>query len=123
MAPTRRGYVLVLVLVLLTLAAAAMAGIARASMLKAVRAASAAADLQRRWTVLRCRAVLLPKAEEVLSRDSGRDSERRLEIVLGGQPVTLVFGDEQAKANVNSIYRASGSSAAERTIRQIIGNM
>jgi len=118
-----RGYVLVMVLVLLAIAAAAMAGVCRASMLKAVRAASAADELQRRWTVLRCRAVLLPKAEAVLSRGEGRESEVRREIIVGGQPVTLVFGDEQAKANVNSIYRATGLAGAERVVRQVVGNI
>ena len=121
--PCRRGYVLVLVLVLLTVAAAAMAGVCRASMLKAVRAASAADELQRRWTVLRCRAVFLPKAETILSRGDGAASEVRRDIVFGGQPVRLIFGDEQAKANANSIYRAQGLAATERTVRQMVGNV
>ena len=70
----RRGYVLLLVLFVLALAAAAMAGVCRMSLEKAVQAGRAEADLRRRWAVVSCRAVLLPKAEDLVAQ---RESFRR----------------------------------------------
>src|SRR3954469_11264965 len=105
--PRRRGYALLMVLLVLALAAAALAGVCRLSLEKAVRASRAAEDLQRRWGVITCRSVLLPRAEDVLSaaQADGPTAETRREIRLGDLSFTLVFGDEQAKANVNLLYR------------------
>ena len=50
-----------------------------------------------------CRSVLLPKAEAVLSAADPPAAEARRDLRLGGQTFTLVFGDEQAKANVNRL--------------------
>ena len=45
--------------------------------------------------------------------------EVRREIRLGRQSFTLVFGDEQAKANVNRLYRTGGLAEAERGVRTL----
>jgi hypothetical protein len=113
-----RGYVLVMVLLVLAIAAAALAGACRMSLERALFAERAQEDLQRRWGVVTCRSVLLPKAEAVLSQGPP-SSEARRELHLNGTTVTLVFGDEQAKANMNRLYRAGGLSAAERAARQL----
>ena len=42
------------------------------------------------------------------------------EVRLNGQPLTLVFADEQAKANVNLLYAQGGLSGAEREVRSIV---
>ena len=120
--PPRRGYVLPLTLLLLAVAAAALAGVCRASFEKAVQAAGAREDLQRRWAVTSCRAALLPKAARVLesARAASEPSpEVRLHLTLGGSPVELVFGDEQAKANVDVLYRSGGRAGAERAVREL----
>lgn len=124
-----RGYVLLLTLLLLAVAAAALAGVCRASLQKAVQAGRAQDDLQRRWTVVSCRAALLPKADAVLAAGAdlqagggGGDAvpvDGAVTLELGGQPVTLLFGDEQAKANVNLLYAVGGRAGAERAVRQI----
>ena len=120
-APARsRGYVLLLVLFVVALAAAAMAGICRMSLEKAVHASRAEAELHRRWAIITCRSVLLNKAEAVLSKAQGPVSEVRREIALGGLKYTLIFGDEQAKANVNLLYAQSGLAGAEREVRSIV---
>jgi hypothetical protein len=116
-----RGYVLVLVLVVLALAAAAMASVCRLSLEKTVRASAACDELQRKWVVLSCQAVLLPKAEEVLSHAASPTSSVRREIRLGRQATTLVFSDEQAKANVNTLYRSAGASTTEGALRRVLG--
>lgn len=118
--PSRSAYVLPLTLLLLAVAAASLAGVCRASLEKAVQAAGARDDLQRRWAVTSCRAALLPQAERVLASvdsASGPASEARVRLTLGGLAIELVFGDEQAKANIDLLYRAGGRAAAERAVR------
>lgn len=117
-----RAYVLPLILLLLAVAAASLAGVCRLSFEKAVQAAGAREDLQRRWAVTSCRAALLPRAERVLASVdpvSGPSSEARLQLTLGGLPLELVFGNEQAKANIDVIYRTGGRAAAEQAVRQL----
>ena len=122
--PTRhRGYVLLLTLLLLAIAAAALAGVCRLSLEKSVRAARAQEDLQRRWGVLSCRTALLPKAPLVFASPShaggrGTRAEATMTFSLGGQPLTLVFGDEQAKANVNLLNVLHGGASTDRAVRQ-----
>jgi hypothetical protein len=116
----RRGYVLLLVLFVVALAAAAMAGICRMCLEKAVHASRAEAELHRRWAVITCRSVLINKAEAMLSKERDSISEVRRDIRLGGSAYTLIFGDEQAKANVNLLYAQSGLAGAEREVRSIV---
>ncbi len=122
--PRHRGYVLLLTLLLLAIAAAALAGVCRAGLQQAVQAARAQEDLQRRWGVLSCRAALLPKAPKVLAaprpkNESPDVAEARISLLLGGQSVTLVFGDEQAKANVNLMYALNQRAGADRAVREL----
>lgn len=115
---------LLLVLLVLAIAAAALAAVSRLSLRKALAARRAEEDLQRRWAVAGCRAVLLPKAEAVLSRtekETGAPAaEAHREVRIGGHELTLVFADEQAKANVNLLHRAGGPAGAERAVRRLI---
>jgi hypothetical protein len=118
----RAGYVLPLTLLLLAVAAASLAGVCRASFQKAVQAANARDDLQRRWAVTSCRKALLPKAPRVLATlgpASGSLSEVRLDVAIGGLPIELVFGDEQAKVKVDVLYREGGRAGAERGVREL----
>lgn len=115
----RRGYVLLIVLMVLAIAGAVLAGVCRMSLERALFAERAQADLQRRWGVLTCRTVLLPKAEAALSSSGSHASEVRGNLHLGGQAFSLVFGDEQAKANVNMLYRDGGLAGSESRVREI----
>jgi hypothetical protein len=119
----RPAYVLPLTLLLLAVAAASLAGVCRISLEQAVRAAGAREDLQRRWAVTTCRAALLPKAERVLASaersGGGPSSEARVRLALGGVTLDLVFGDEQAKANLDVLYRAGGRAGTEAAIRAL----
>jgi hypothetical protein len=116
--------VLLLVLMVLAVAAAALAGVCRMSLRKALHARRAEEELQRRWAVVSCRSVLLPKAEAILSRAEKQTgvaaAEVRRDVHVGGQELTLVFGDEQAKANVNLLYRTGGLALADRAVRRVI---
>jgi type II secretory pathway component PulK len=116
----RRGYVLLLVLFVVALAATAMASVCRMSLEKAVHAGRTEADLRRRWAVISCRAVLLPKAEAIIAKSKEPGGQVQREVQLNGRPLTLVFADEQAKANVNLLYAQGGLSGAEREVRAIV---
>jgi type II secretory pathway component PulK len=116
----RHAYALLLVLFVIALAATAMAAVCRMSLEKSMQASRAQADLQRRWALLTCRSVLLPKAEAIIARSKASTSQVAREIHLNGQPLTLIFGDEQAKANVNLLYAQGGLSGAEREVRAVV---
>jgi hypothetical protein len=115
--PPRRGYVLLMTLMLLAIAAAATASVCRISLERALQASRAEADLQRRWGTISCQKTLLPLAETVLSR--GRAAEASMRFRLGGQEFQVIFGDEQAKANINAIYRRRGRSQTELAVRAL----
>jgi len=118
----RRGYVLLIVLMVLAIAGSVLAVVCRMSLERAMFAERAQADLQRRWGVLTCQAVLLPKAEAALSAGAVPASEVRRDLHLGGQLFSLVFGDEQAKANVNLLYRDAGLAGAENRVREVVAS-
>lgn len=122
----RRGYALILVLFALALAVVALAGACRLALEQSVHAARAEEDLQRRWAVTTCQAQLLPRAESVLSAAESPDGrappEARRDVRLGRLTLTLVFGDEQAKANVNRLYRTGGLAAADRAVREAVAS-
>lgn len=116
-----RGYVLLLTLLLLAIAAAALAGVCRAGLQKAVQAARAQDDLQRRWGTLSCRTALMPKAPAVFAASGPRAlAETVVQLELGGQSMSLTFGDEQAKASVNLLLAADGQAGATRAVREVV---
>src|SRR3954452_16983152 len=86
----RRGYALLLVLFVMALAATAMAAVCRMSLEKTMQASRAEGDLQRRWAVVTCRSVLLPKAEAIIARSKETASQVARELRLNGQPLTLI---------------------------------
>jgi hypothetical protein len=70
--------------------------------------------------VVTCRAAVLPKAERVIAGVPAGSAEARLALTLGGQPVTLIFGDEQAKVNVNLLFAVGKQDGATRTVRELV---
>jgi len=110
----RDGYVLLMTLALLVIAALSQTGLARRSLLAALEANQARADLQRRWAATSCRQLLLEQAEEILigledAQHSRRPKwpapkESRAQFTLGGFAIELVLADEDAKANLNALY-------------------
>lgn len=110
----RRGYVLVLTLGLITLAAISLAGLARYSLGLASSAQDAAEQLQRRWGLLSACHVFMEGAAEILDervppKEAATPPWPKPAIVsasfnLGGQRFTITIADEDAKANLNTIY-------------------
>jgi hypothetical protein len=119
----RPGYVLLLVLFVLALASAAMATVCRLSLERGVQASRAASDLQRRWAVITARSVLMPKSQALLDRAPDDAPDVRRTLRLGGQAFTLVFADEQAKANVNLLYAQGKLAGAEREVRHLLADL
>ena len=116
----RKGFALVLVLAMLTIAALLSVGLARRSLDQSVAAAKRADELQRRWgelslrhTVLNRAAILLRSAE--LAEGTKRPTLQTT-ITLGNRSFTLVLSDEQAKLNLNMVFRYG----TEGVLRQVL---
>jgi type II secretory pathway component PulK len=120
--PRRRGYVLLLVLFVIALATVAMASVCRMSLEKGLQADRAQSDLQRRWAVVTCRSVVLPKVQALLDRAPDTAADVRRTLHLGRQSFTVIIADEQAKANVNLLYAQGKLAGAERAVRAVISD-
>src|SRR5688572_16761712 len=109
-----RGYVLIVTLGVLVLAATVMVGVGRAAIAHALAARQAQDDLQRRWAIASCRAIVLPFAEQLLVDQEHKQQRpvpvHRAQIHLGNVALDLTLADEQAKANVNWLLNASDAS-------------
>lgn len=129
----RTAFVLVIVLVLLAVAALSLAGIARRSLESAEQAAAAQAELQRRWGVLSALRVYLPAAESLLevktrkATSQGRDwplpASVSAEFVFHDLHFSVLVADEDAKVNLNAIYRqgAGGANQVASVAEQLAG--
>src|SRR4051812_47367544 len=99
-----RGYVLVLALGLLVLASTLLVGVGRAAVKHALAAKEAQDELQRRWAVETCRAVLLPSVEQMLERQETLRKQPAVtwssRVKLGSVTLDCLAADEQAKVNV-----------------------
>lgn len=125
MTPTRstRGFALLMVLLVVALAGTVLAMAARRSCTLATEAAAAQQRLQTDWGAQSIRASLLPKAEAVLAADTpekGRaPASARRALVLGGVRFNLLFGDEQAKANVNLLEQRHGHQGLDMRLQTL----
>lgn len=119
-----RGYVLLTSLLLLLLVSAAMASACRLSLRQALVAQEAQRSLQLRWAAISCETALLPQAEMVLAAEQKRTNSPVVSCLktvnLGGSDIQLLFADEQAKINAQSLLRRLGKSDAEISIRQLL---
>lgn len=135
----QHGYVLLMTVLLLAVAAVALASVGRSSARQAVLALKAEQNLQRRWAVRSCARFLLPKTESALDHAQGGRSrlETTVGFIGGGKPprqpaaaverriqlgdldITLTFADEQAKLNVNAVFKRRGKDAAGEAVRTL----
>jgi len=109
----KAGFVLVAAVVVLALAAVIMAAVARSSSALALKANAAREKLELRWAAISLKRLLLPQVEAVICEDEARlgkpSTWARRTIHINGVEFELVFGDEQARANVNAIYASKGA--------------
>lgn len=120
---TERGYILLVTLMLLALASLALLAVTRASLARSADTREAERHLQERWSTLSCSRSLLPRAEAVLAAAEATSHvpivSVRKTLQLNAMPVELVFGDESAKANVNSLLER-GREDATVAARQLL---
>jgi type II secretory pathway component PulK len=102
------AYVLPLVLVLLALAAVALQGVVLSAMNASTHSLGAQDELQRRWALTTLQTTLLPTVERTLARAQAARHRPLVgttaSLQLGSQTFELTFSDEQAKANLNTLY-------------------
>jgi hypothetical protein len=115
----------VMTLLLLVVATVALAAVTAESHKRVMAARNAQDELQRRWAALSCEQTLLPRAPAVLHRASekaGKPIARVTHTVeIGGQKLTLVFADEQAKANVNFLANRMDGTKLRETLHTLTG--
>ena len=117
---TRGGYVLVMTLGLLALAAIASVGLARHSLRLVAAAQQADDDLQHRWGTFSIRYVLLDRAAAILAAQVPPDqadlppwpkpARVTVSFALGDQTFAVTLADEDAKADLNTIYARDKSN-------------
>jgi hypothetical protein len=116
-----RGYVLLLTLLMLTVAGTALTGLSLKCLRRALKAAEMRDELQRRWGIISCERVLLPQSESILHQSTSNAQSVKKEWVLGNQSFELIFADEQANVNVNSVFPSAGLDGTERIVRRLVG--
>jgi type II secretory pathway pseudopilin PulG len=125
----RSGYVLLLVIVMIAIAGLLLAAVARQSLLLAIQGVEARESLQRRWGATTCQRVFLERAEDILKQlvdDPSQDADPQkpppdhatAKIVLGGMVFDLLLADENAKVNLNAIYRLRNVDEVRRIVRE-----
>ena len=115
-----RGYILLMTLLLLAVASVALAAVTAEVHLQLAQARRAQDDLQARWGLLSCARTFLPQAARVLNaaRQYAKNPMNRVAATLrlNDQTITLVFADEQAKANINTL----AGRLDQRTLRDTL---
>jgi type II secretory pathway pseudopilin PulG len=105
----QKGFVLVLVLAMLAIAALLSAGIARRSLDQSVAVAKKQKEMQRRWGEISCRQAVLNRAEILLRTEELRAGTTvpilQAIVTLEDQTFLLILSDEQAKLNLNTVFR------------------
>lgn len=113
----RRGHILPLTLAVLAVAAATLGQICRNGMSRALDVGRQEQELRRRWALQSCQTTLLPRAAGLLTQaehSAGRPlAVLETDLALGGTVYHLTLADEQAKANLNLLYRRDRAQAEQ----------
>jgi hypothetical protein len=115
----QKGFVLILVLAMLAIAALLSAGIARRSLDQSIIVAQKQTEMQRHWGEISCRQAILNRAEILLRtaelREGVAATTLQTTVKLGDQTFLLILSDEQAKLNLNTVFR-NGDMLAVRQV-------
>lgn len=113
-------------LVLLSLAGITLEMTVRQSLQRTLDARQAHTDLQHQWAARSCSRVLLEQSDtllDTLNADSPHPtSSHRITLTLSNREIQLLLCDEQAKANVNNIYRQRGKENTTHLLRRILSS-
>ncbi len=124
----RPGIVLLLVLVSLVIAATALVSVARQSYRMGTDALRARRELQQKWGSASLNRAMLPVATTIFEERDKAARKARLpvpspellgNIVLGDVQLQFVLADEDARANVNSLYHFSDRDSAAKTVKEL----
>lgn len=113
-----QGFVLLMVLVALVVVGVTLTQVSRASLRITVAALEHQSRLQRKWGQISCERAILPVANGILGRST--TSLLRDRVVLGDQRFDLILADEDAKANLNTMYHAGGMNAVQRELGKLL---
>lgn len=120
---SRPGFVLVIILVVLAVVGTLMAAAARRSGDKALLAGQSQRELQLKWGMISCQEVFAASSERVLrSRETENGAPTvtaSSQVVLGGMTFDAFISDEQAKANVNCLYKRFGEETLAADLREL----
>ncbi len=108
-------------LVILALASLTLAGISRQNLRDSLMLGDDSRELQRRWAIFSCQNTFLSDAQAVVRRQAAATQNStttvRIQLVLGGEKIDLVFADEQAKVNLNTLDHIRGRAEVDRFVR------
>jgi hypothetical protein len=124
----RPGIVLLFVLVSLVIAATALVSVARQSYRMGTDALRARRELQQKWGPASLNRAMLPVATTIFEERDKTARKARLpapspellgDIVLGDVQFQFVLADEDARANVNSLYHFSDRESAAKAVQEL----
>ncbi len=125
-----QGYVLVMALLLIAMAGSVLTIMAKRSIFEATDVYQAQKQLQHRWATYSLEKSLLPNASNVmttlLENDPPDDQDLPVNkidfnIQLGDTTYQLTLSDEQAKANVNQLFKSqSQPTDVTQTVRSLL---
>ncbi|MGB7344298.1 MAG: hypothetical protein WBD20_08800 [Pirellulaceae bacterium] len=127
----RQGVVLLIVLVAIVVLGAALTQVARANARASIAVQRQQRALQQRWGMLTCQRAILPAGQgallgsDLVAKQSAASRKKYPhqiadQVLLGGQKFGLLLADEDAKANLNTIYYLGGTTACEKALRDTI---
>jgi type II secretory pathway pseudopilin PulG len=126
------GFMLLMVLVTIVVVGVALTTTARRSLLASIAGAESQQAAQRHWGMISCQRVFLvaaPRIFEVSDRvarmprgkKSAPPSKLQDRVLLGGNTFNLLLADEDAKADLNSIYDFANQRECQRALTRLCG--
>ncbi len=123
----KKGFVLVVILAVLVIASVVMGSWAYRSGSEALRAGEYSRDIQRKWANLSCQKFLISGFDDFFDpAESDLDQPSvsvDMEIKLSGMEYNLKISDEQAKANINSLFSTGDGELAATSINSLLSDI
>ncbi|MCC9599469.1 hypothetical protein LOC67_02770 [Stieleria sp. JC731] len=125
-----QGFALLAVIATAVLMVTVLATLSKHSLKRALAASDAAVRFQQRWGMSSIESTLLPHARKIFEQSEKVTTENpdafaprqiRSIITLGGVTFDVALADEDAKANINTIYQAAGPQRANMIVTELLG--
>jgi type II secretory pathway pseudopilin PulG len=126
------GFVLLLVLISIIVIGTALTVVARRTLTTTQAILAQQQAMQQRWGMFSCQRTVLPAASNIFDASDQQMHKRRGkqiafpssfkdQVNLGNQYFDLLLADEDAKANLNTVYDVGGSGKCEQALRSLCG--